>query len=118
MDFWFTGCGPCRQTAPYLKKLEKLFEGKPVTFISVSIDKDKEQWLKSVKSEQYASADIINLYTNGEGAEHKIIQHYDINSFPTLILIDKQGRLCPNPVNPRIDDNKDLISKINNALKN
>lgn len=114
IDFWFTGCGNCQVLYPKLKKVEQHFRNnRNVVFISVSIDGEKEQWIKSVNKEIYTSKNAINLYTNGQKDKHPIIKHYNIEAYPTLLIINKKGRLLPSPIDPRYDEGKNLISIIN-----
>jgi thiol-disulfide isomerase/thioredoxin len=118
IDFWFTGCGNCVRIAPYLTEIEQHFKGKPVVFVSVNVDQDKQQWLRSIKSGKYSSKYVTNLYTNGLGLEHPICRYYNIDGYPTLILINKQGYLLNNPIDPRKDNGRNLISLINQEINN
>ena len=38
IDFWFTGCIPCRAEMPYFDRLAETFKDRPVQFLSVSLD--------------------------------------------------------------------------------
>lgn len=98
IDFWFTGCSGCaKYYKDVLKPIKKTFMSNPnVAFISISIDKDKKTWKQSIVSDIYTSRDAINLFTAGKGIDHEVIWNYKVNSFPTIILIDKQGRLISN----------------------
>jgi thiol-disulfide isomerase/thioredoxin len=116
LDFWYTGCPSCAETAPYLAEIEKQFKGKPVKFISICIDKNKNMWLKSLSSKLYTSDYSINLYTDGQGSKHPIVGHYQANTFPTLILIDRNGKLCDPVGDPRLDKGERLSALINKAL--
>lgn len=117
IDFWFTGCENCKELAPLMKNIEKEFIGRPVMFISVSIDKSKSQWLKSVYSGAYTSPDIKNLYTEGQGAQHSIISNYHITSYPTLILINRNGQVNSVQTDPRMDHGSRLINQIRACLR-
>ncbi len=61
VDVWATWCGPCKAQIPALKKLEKKFHGKPVTFMSISLDKvkDREKWETFVKKENLQGVQIM-----------------------------------------------------------
>lgn len=37
IDFWFTGCIPCRAEMPYFDRLAETFKDRPVQFLSVSV---------------------------------------------------------------------------------
>ncbi len=118
MDFWFTGCGNCRLLQPYLYKVERKFEDDSVVFLSVCIDKERESWIRSIMGGQYTSPFTVNLYTNGNGEKNPIITKYKIDSYPTVLLIGKEGQICETPKDARLDDGKDLELKIKNALDN
>jgi len=95
MDFWFTGCDACISCAGQLQKVINNFsENNKVVFLSISIDKNKSTWSKSVESGHYASPEReINLFTNGLGTDYPMMKYYGITSFPTLLLIDKKGNI-------------------------
>ena len=116
LDFWFTGCANCILIQPWLKKIEERFKNDSICFVSISTDKDKNRWLKSIKEGKYTTPGSINLFTEGKGENHPIIKHYCIMGYPTLILINKDGKLSATPIDPRIDDGKQLISLIERAL--
>jgi len=119
-DFWFTGCGNCRELAPKLKLVEEQFKkNDKVVFISISSDKDIKLWKNSITSGLYTtSSDEVNLYSGGKGIADPLFQKTNFQAAPTLRLVDKNGYWCDMPVDCRTDDGKDLIAKINQALKN
>lgn len=100
IDFWFTGCKGCIvYYRDVLSKVEPAFRGnKDVVFISVSIDRSRNVWLKSVygadgKGGMYTSPEVINLYTSGQGSQHEVIEKYQIGGYPRPLLIGKDGRI-------------------------
>lgn len=110
LDFWFTGCINCQELAPFMKEIEKEFVKAPVKFISISIDKNRDQWLKSIHAGTYTSPDIENLYTGGEGIKNIVVQNYHVDSFPTLVLVNKDGKVVNVRIDPR-NDNGDALKK-------
>jgi thiol-disulfide isomerase/thioredoxin len=116
LDFWFTGCTGCLLIKPKMDSIINLFKNKQIVFISISIDKDKDRWISSLRKNIYTSEHSVNLYTDGKGDMHPIIAHYLITAYPTLILVDKDGKLCEHPINPRIDNGTNLVDLINRAL--
>jgi cytochrome oxidase Cu insertion factor (SCO1/SenC/PrrC family) len=95
VDFWYTGCGNC---AGYFKtqvsKAEAYFkDDKNIVFITISIDKDRGEWTKSVESGVYTSGDAINLFTNGMGSRHPVIQHFGVISYPNPLLVGRDGKV-------------------------
>lgn len=108
VDFWYTGCGNCIVMATKMKPIIKELKSNPkVVFITVSIDGDRYRklWLESLKSEQYSSKDEINLLA--EGITSDIVSYYNVNRFPTLLVISEEGKVITlNPPDPRIDAKK------------
>lgn len=103
MDFWFTGCGACSQLAIQMKPIiESYVNNKDVVFISVSVDESKEIWLKSVEAETYSRKEDINLITDEQADKHPLLKHYNIQGYPTLLIISKEGRLITStPPRPK-----------------
>ena len=97
LDFWYTGCTNCVKLNKSMAPIVEAYRNNPkVKFISVSIDDDKNQWLKSIKSGLYTHSESINLYAGGKKAssasEHPLIRAYNIKSYPTLFII-KDGKM-------------------------
>ncbi len=87
LDFWATWCAPCRQATPYLKKLHKEFEGKPVEIIGINLDYDK-------------SNDFIVNFAKKKGITYTILKgdqqisgKFKVRGIPAFFLIDKQGNI-------------------------
>lgn len=114
IDFWYTGCLNCIELVPYLNEVEESFSGSPVTFISVSADKHPDTWRQSIRSSKYTTERGINLLA---GKNHPLLEHYQINAFPTLVLIDKNGYIMDTPIDPRADGGNSLHSLIKEALE-
>lgn len=98
IDFWFTGCGACSQYyLSHLSKLEEHFQQhENVVFLSISTDRNRSQWLKSVDSGYYTSdnsPNVINLYTDGYGISHPVILENGITGYPTLLFLGDDGRI-------------------------
>ncbi len=86
LDFWFTGCGACVIFyRDILAKLEEEYgsDGN-IVFVSISTDKDKTLWKKSLESGKYSSEDAVNLYA---GPDHDILKNFQISAFPRQIML-------------------------------
>lgn len=100
IDVWATWCGPCRGEIPSLKKMEEELEDKPIAFVSISIDDDKEAWEKMVKEDELGGYQLF-----AEGAwSSDITTAYAIRGIPRFIMIDKEGLIvnanASRPSNP------------------
>lgn len=95
VDFWFTGCAGCIALAKELKPIKQAYvdEGKDILFVNVCIDEQRERWKNSLIGGQYTADFEINLWTEGQGRRHPLIEKYGIFSYPTLYLISPDGKL-------------------------
>lgn len=101
LDFWATWCGPCMQESPFFHKLVAKFEGKDVTFISLSTDTDRDAWLKLVNSKK----ESLPSYNT---VDETIRSGWAIHYIPRFVLIDKDFRIvdayAPRPSEPEAEE--------------
>jgi cytochrome oxidase Cu insertion factor (SCO1/SenC/PrrC family) len=95
MDFWFTGCSGCNH---YFKETlskveEEIRDLEDILFLSVSVDRTFDKWNEGISSNLYTSEHALNLYTNGKGVNHELIKYYSIRKYPSILIIDKNGKL-------------------------
>ncbi len=111
IDTWATWCGPCLREIPSMKKIEKKYHGKNITFVGISIDakKDHEKWRKMVDSKQLGG---VQLFADNDW-NSKFIQDFGINSIPRFILLDPQGNVvdanAPRPSDPALQEMLDKL---------
>lgn len=86
IDFWASWCGPCRAETPKLKKHYDEFKGENVEFLSVSIDDDRDEWLKAIKEDQAK-------WPQGHIASKEAMDKYRFRGIPFLIVIDRNGNI-------------------------
>jgi thiol-disulfide isomerase/thioredoxin len=91
IDFWATWCGPCRAEIPYLQKIEELYNGKNIEFVSISVDvpKDHEKWQKFVTDKQLGG---IQLFSDNEW-KSAFVASYNVTGIPRFVLIDPNGNI-------------------------
>ncbi len=100
VDVWATWCAPCKAEIPALKQLEKDYYNNNITFLSVSVDTDKEAWLNMLTEKQLGG---IQLWANGWS---QITKNYAINGIPRFMLFDVKGNVisldAPRPSSTEI----------------
>ena len=52
IDIWATWCGSCVEQTPYFEELEDKLHNKKIVFVSISVDKHREAWVRKVKAEK------------------------------------------------------------------
>lgn len=83
LDFWGSWCVPCRKGHPHLKEIYSKYKDQNFDIIGVAKEYgSKDIWLKAIQNDGLPWHQILcdNLDSN-----------YNITSFPTKILIDKEG---------------------------
>ncbi|MDR2860020.1 MAG: AhpC/TSA family protein [Mediterranea sp.] len=87
IDFWASWCGPCRMENPYVVQAYNKYKNKGFTIFSVSLDKNKEAWLKGIEEDGLTWTHVSDLlFWNSKPAKL-----YGIRAIPANYLIDKNG---------------------------
>lgn len=87
IDLWATWCGPCKAEIPFLKEVESKYHDKNIVFVSISVDriKDQEKWKKMVANDKLSG---MQLYAKGD---QTFMKEYLVDGIPRFILIDPKG---------------------------
>lgn len=116
VDFWYTGCSSCVELNQSMHSMIKNYKhNSDVIFITISIDQQKDLWLKSVASGKYTSQTSVNLFTNGLGKNHPLIKNYNFTSFPRQLIIGQNGELITSSP-PRPDSSSANALRFKNLL--
>ncbi len=89
LEFWASWCGPCRQENPNLVKTYEKFNPKGFEILAVSLDQDRESWLKAVKKDNLNWIHVSDL----KGQKNKASLIYGINGIPDNFLIAENGKI-------------------------
>lgn len=106
VDFWASWCGPCRQEMPAVKAAYEAYKGKGFGIIGVSLDNNKEAWVKAIADLGIEWPQISDLQGwNCVGAKL-----YGVNSIPATVLVAKDGTILAK--NLRGDAIQEKLSEI------
>ena len=85
--FWGSWCSPCMAMAPHEKELHERMRGKPFALIGVNggDSREKAQRTASEKGMTWPS------WHSGEAPREGIAIEYDIQSWPTVFVLDAKG---------------------------
>jgi cytochrome c biogenesis protein CcmG/thiol:disulfide interchange protein DsbE len=88
VDFWATWCPPCKATIPELISVEERYGDKGVIVLGVSIDEGRDVSAKlSAFSREHNMNYPVLIGTDA------VEDSYDITSIPTMLLVDKEGKI-------------------------
>lgn len=110
LDFWGTWCPPCRESIPTVKNVKKKFANKGFELVGISSDDDEDVWRTFVESKQMDWHEYIDL--SGD-----VLQAFNIDSFPTYIVLDKDGVIRYRQSGFGDATEGELEDAINKALK-
>lgn len=89
VDFWASWCKPCRMENPNVVKAYNEYKNKNFTVLGVSLDKKKEAWADAIKTDGLTWNHVSDL----QFWESAVVPLYGINSIPTNMLLDPQGKV-------------------------
>lgn len=89
IDFWASWCGPCRAEMPSVVKTYDAFHKQGFEVVGVSLDNDKEAWVKGIDQLKMSWPQMSDL--KGWGCEGAKI--YNVRSIPANLLVDQTGKI-------------------------
>jgi peroxiredoxin len=107
ISFWFAGCGPCIALVPDERKLIETFKDRPFALLSVNTDEDLDEAQKTAKEHK------IDWPCWFDGGSGPIANDYNVLKWPTLYLLDKNGRIVAKDL-----DGKHMAQEIAKLLDN
>ena len=90
IDFWASWCAPCRREIPNLRNLYAKYGSRGFQIISISRDKNAEDWKKAIEDEQLTWPNFLD--------ESDIAKLYKVRAIPTMYLVDADGRIVAENV--------------------
>jgi thiol-disulfide isomerase/thioredoxin len=91
IEFWTFGCINCRNTLPFVKSWDDRYREKGLTVIGVhSPEFDEERKVEHLRREVSSLGIRYPVVTDND---YKTWNAYKVEAWPTVFLLDKQGRI-------------------------
>ncbi len=107
IDFWGTWCGPCVAGIPHMKAFREKHKDK-IELLGISNDRSFDGWKSFITKNEMNYPNILC----GKG-EEDFVSKFNVQGFPTKILIDPQGKILFRDSG----ENEDFYAKIENFIK-
>ena len=108
LDFWASWCSPCLASIPKLQALKNKYSKDNFEIIGINLDRNLITLKKTCISKKMDWSQIQDL-------DNSIQNKYGVFKIPTLILIDKAGKIILKSTG--LEDNNSLEIKLNSLLK-
>jgi len=90
IEFWATTCGHCKGEMPYLHDAYEKYKNKGFEILSLSLDHSPVEVIEYRKGEW--KMPWHHAFLEGE-FDHEIARKFGVNSYPTPILVDSEGKI-------------------------
>ncbi|MFD2600050.1 TlpA family protein disulfide reductase [Sphingobacterium corticis] len=87
IEFWASWCGACLADLPSLKNIYNKHKGENFEIIGISLDTDRENWIKAIQRENLKWLNVSDL----QGWNNVVAKQYKISGIPSNFLIDEKG---------------------------
>lgn len=99
VDFWATWCGPCKIAFPGMREMVAEYPAERFAVVAISVDEE----LKTVVD--YQAEEALPWIQWHVGKHSQLERDWDVDAYPTYILIDEQGVVLAresgtNPADP------------------
>ncbi|MDR1744114.1 MAG: AhpC/TSA family protein [Dysgonamonadaceae bacterium] len=102
VDFWASWCSPCRAEMPNVVEAYKKYKAKGFEVVGVSLDKDKNAWLKGIKDLNITWPQMSDLLY----WKSPVVELYAFQGIPHTVLLDKEGVIIAKNLRGKALDEK------------
>lgn len=108
LDFWASWCPPCRKENPNVVKAFQDFKDKNFTVVGISLDNNKEKWLKAIHDDNLMWTHVSDLKL----WDSEVPALYGVRGIPSNVLLDPDGVIIARNIT-----GEELHNKLKEVLK-
>jgi cytochrome c biogenesis protein CcmG, thiol:disulfide interchange protein DsbE len=105
VDFWASWCAPCRESFPWMNRMQGEFGRDGLVIIAVNVDHDRvdaERFLREHAAQ-------FRIVFDPDGI---LPEQFGVRGMPTSFLIDREGRVQSRHAGFRLTDRDTLAQQI------
>lgn len=106
IDYWGTWCGPCMGEMPKIKEYYNKYAYKNFVVLGVNSGDTKERWKKAIEDNGFNWSHIQTT------EETNLLIPFNVNSFPTKVMLDPEGKIIYSSKNKEKVDMYQMIDTI------
>jgi thiol-disulfide isomerase/thioredoxin len=95
IHYWSTWCEPCKADMEQLKALQAKYAKQGFALVGISLDSDPQALADFLKTKKLTWP---QLYEPG-GLDSRLANELGVLTLPTMLLVDKQGKVLNRSVN-------------------
>ena len=108
VDFWASWCGPCRQSFPWMNKLQQQYQAEGLEVVAINLDQDVELASEFLQ-------DVPAQFTVLLDTDAQLPGEYGVMGMPSSYLIDRNGKIRAQHIgfhSDRVKDYEDTIKAL------
>lgn len=87
VDFWASWCAPCRESFPWMARMQQQYGARGLVVVTVDLDEDADAAAQFLAA-QPGSAGFSQL----QDPQGRLAEAYGLKAMPSSLLFDRQGR--------------------------
>ena len=102
VNLWASWCAPCRAEIPYAIELINNNEKRDLSFIFLSLDRNKVNWKNAINSHDINKLNNFIITSKNSG----LLKELQLEGIPRYFIIDRNGKImeknAPSPSSPNL----------------
>lgn len=87
VDFWASWCAPCRESFPWMARMQQQYAARGLVVVTVDLDEDADAAAQFLAAQPGAAA-----FSQLQDPQGRLAEAYGLGVMPSSLLFDRQGR--------------------------
>jgi cytochrome c biogenesis protein CcmG, thiol:disulfide interchange protein DsbE len=109
LDFWASWCGPCRQSFPFMQRMQQRYADKGLIVVAVNLDHERKE------ADRFLTG-FSHDFTIRYDAAGTLPTSMNVRTMPTSFLLDSAGNIVATHIGFRAADEKQYEAEVQQLL--